>query len=222
VVAATSLFFAGAEEPEAVALAAYVSAKSRGRIASYVAAAVAHVAEAAPDDRDRAYRAARNLVHQSHLKEMAGLASIRRLAPKGRAADIVGHASSRIEGAEGDNLDLVEKAYVGIAGKNPPNLELSKEEKAMAEQVFAPVADLGTLHEALEKVKRVDGLHAVMQFEVWNFADGRRNAFDVYEAVAAEALAAGEWYYGSVAPADVLEALNRAVKAGAYTLKSSK
>jgi len=222
VVAATSLFFAGAEEPEVAGLAAFVSAKSRTRIASYVAAAVAHVAEAAPDDRDRAYRAARNLVHQSHLKEMAALASIRRLAPKGRTADIVGHASSRIEDAEGDNLDSVEKAYVGITGKNPPNLDLSKEEKAMAEQVFVPIADLGDVHEALEKVKQVEGLHAIMQFEVFNFADGKRNAFDVYEAVAAEALGAGEWYYGKVAPADVLEALNRAVKAGAFTLKSSK
>jgi hypothetical protein len=222
VVAATSLFFAGAEEPEVAGLAAFVSAKSRARIASYVAAAVAHVAEAAPDDRDRAYRAARNLLHQSHLKEMATLASIKRLAPKGRATDIVGHGSSRIEDAEGDNLDLVEKAYVGITGKNPPNLELSKEEKAMAEQVFVPIADLGDLHEALEKVKQVEGLHAIMQFEVFNFADGKRNAFDVYEAVAAEALGAGGWYYGKVAPADVLEALNRAVKAGAFTLKSSK
>ena len=40
----------------------------------------------------------------------------------------------------------------------------------------------------------------MMRFEVLNFADGRRSAFEVYEAVAAEALSAGEWYYGRVTP----------------------
>jgi hypothetical protein len=74
----------------------------------------------------------------------------------------------------------------------------------------------------MEKVKPVEGLHAMMRFEVYNFADGRRNALDVYRAVAAEALSAGEWYYGTVAPADVLEALERGVKAGAFSLRQGR
>ena len=52
----------------------------------------------------------------------------------------------------------------------------------------------------MERVKAVDGLHAMMQFEVYNFADGRRSALEVYEAVAAEALSAGRWYYGNGDP----------------------
>jgi hypothetical protein len=61
----------------------------------------------------------------------------------------------------------------------------------------------------------------MMQFEVYNFADGRRTAWDVYEAVAAEALSAGEWYYGQVRPADVLDALEKAARAGAFTLRKA-
>jgi hypothetical protein len=61
-----------------------------------------------------------------------------------------------------------------------------------------------------------------MRFEVFNFADGKRSAWDVYEAVAAEALSAGAWYYGKVAAADVLDALERAAKAGAFTVKNAK
>ena len=53
----------------------------------------------------------------------------------------------------------------------------------------------------------------------YNFADGRRSALEVYEAVAAEALAAGAWYYGAVQPADVREALERATRAGAFTTR---
>jgi hypothetical protein len=70
-----------------------------------------------------------------------------------------------------------------------------------------------------DKMKPVTGLHPVMQFEVFNFADGRRNAYEVYEAVAAEAMSAGGFYYGEVKPESVLEALERGVKAGAFTLK---
>jgi len=221
-VAAVGLFFAGADDPAAATLAAFVAAQARGRVAADVATAVSHVAGAPPAGRDPAYRAARNLVHQAHLKELGALASIKRLAPKGRAADIVSQASSRLEGSEGDDLDLVEKAYMAIAGRNPPNLELSKEEKAMAGQVFAPSGDIGAIHDALQSVKRVEGLHAAMQFEVFNFSDGNRSALEVYEAVAAEALSAGDWYYGTVTPEDVLEALNRATKAGAFTVKSSR
>jgi hypothetical protein len=40
--------------------------------------------------------------------------------------------------------------------------------------------------------------------------------------VAAEALSAGEWYYGTVKPADVLQTLERAASAGAYTMKSER
>ena len=89
----------------------------------------------------------------------------------------------------------------------------------MAEQVFVPVSDLAAYDSALENTKKVEGLHPVMLFEAFNFADGRRTAYDVYEAVAAQALAAGAWHYGTVRAQDVLEALQRAAKAGAFTVK---
>ena len=52
-----------------------------------------------------------------------------------------------------------------------------------------------------------------------NFADGRRSAWEVYEAVAAEALSAGEWYYGRVTPQDVQAALDAAAAKGAFTVR---
>ena len=116
-------------------------------------------------------------------------------------------------------LEALERAFTAVSGKNPPNVELSKEERGMAEQVFVPVSDLKAYDAAIDTVKKMEGLHDVMLFEVFNFADGRRSAYDVYEAVAAEALAAGAWQYGTVKPAAVLEALDTAAKAGAFTLR---
>jgi hypothetical protein len=219
VVALVALWFAGADDEDATTLAAFTAARGRARIASDVATAVAHVAEAPAGERDAAYRAARNLVHQAHLREQAALAWIRRLAPKGRSAEVATGQAAKLEDDEGASLDLLERAFTSIAGKNPPNVELSKEERGMAEQTFVPVADLAIYDAAIDTVKKAGGLHDVMLFEVFNFADGRRTAYDVYEAVAAEALAAGAWQYGRVTPAAVLEALQKAATAGAFTIR---
>jgi hypothetical protein len=61
-----------------------------------------------------------------------------------------------------------------------------------------------------------------MRFEVTNFADGKRSAWEVYEAVAAEALSAGEWYYGKVTPADVRAVLEAGAKAGAFRVEGRR
>jgi len=219
VVAGVALYFARLGEEDSALLAAYVGARGRGRLAADLGTAVAHVAETPADRREGAYRAARSLVHQSNLKERATLAAIRRLAGRGRGAELVGTLQRRIEDQEGADLQALELAYVALAGKNPPNVEPGKTEREMMDKVYVPTSDLGAWTDAMKAVKTVPGLHPVMQFEVMNFADGRRNAFEVYEAVAAEALSAGAWYYGQVTPEDVLEALQRAATAGAFALK---
>jgi hypothetical protein len=222
VATAVALYFASADEEDAVSLAAYVAARGRARTAADLATAIAGLAEAAPSSRDALYRSARSLVIQSHRKEAAAVASVRRLGPKGRAADLIAQIASRAEDAEGSDLGALERAFVAISARNPPNLEPSKEERAMMGRVYAPVADIGAFEDALEKVKPVEGLHPMMRFETLNFADGRRSAYEIYEIVAAEALSAGEWYYGKVTAADVLEVLERAAKAGALTAKGTR
>ncbi len=220
VVAAVSLYFANATEDDAAKLTAYVAARGHVRLGADLATAVATIAEAHAADKGASFRQARNLVHQSYLKEAGALASIRRISGKGRALDAIAQATSRLEDAEARDLEALERAVVAITGKNPPNVELSKVEREMAARIYTPTADLGTWLDAMDKVKSVDGLHSIMLFETYNFADGKRNAYEVFEAVAAEALSAGEWYYGRVSSADVLEALERATKAGAFALKT--
>jgi len=177
---------------------------------------------ASSSDPAAVYREARGLVLQSHRKEIAALASLRRLAPRGRAAEFLRQASAGLESQLDRQLDALEKAYVAMTGQNPPNLQPSKEEREMARRVYVPVSDPGAWQDALDKLKPVPGLHPMMRFEVLNLADGRRSAYDIYETVSAEALSAGAWYYGSVSAADVLETLERAVKAGALSLKAGR
>jgi Peptidase family M28 len=223
VVAAVAYYFAALGDDDAVALAAHVGARARARVATDIATAVSHLAEAAPGDRDEAFRAARNLVRQSSLKEVVALDSIRRMSPRGRAAGHAREAAARLEGDLGANLGAVDGAYEAVTGNKPPNLVLGKEDRNMAAKVFVPTNDVARIQDARDKMRDAGkGLHAMMAFEVVNFADGRRNAYEVYEAVAAEALSAGSWYYGEVRPADVMSLLEKASEAGILTVRAAR
>jgi hypothetical protein len=222
VVAAVALYFGGVGSDGVPALAAYVGSRAASRIAADAATAAAHIAQAPPGGREAAYAAARNLLTQSYRKEAGALASIRRLAPSGAGAAYVGQALAVLEAKRPRDLDALAAAYAAIAGGAPAETPLSADEVALAKKVYAPVPALGPWQDAMVKIKAVEGLHSMMRFEVYNFADGKRTALEVYQSVAAEALSAGAWYYGDVRPADVREALERAVQAGAYTVRDAR
>ncbi len=220
VVAAVSLYFATLADDDVAGLAAYVAARGRARLAADTATAVAHVLRAAPDARAAAWRAGWNLLRQSVAKEQAALASLRRLAGRGRAGELLQSAARRLEGELGSELDALERGYTALTGQNLPNVDLAKDEREMADKVFVPLADAAAFEDALERMASAGSrLHPMMRFETLNFADGRRSAWEVYEAVAAEALSGGEWYFGAVTPADVLAVLEAGAKAGAFTVR---
>jgi hypothetical protein len=223
VTAAVALYFASLGDEELPVLAGYVAARGRARIAADTATAVAHLARSAPLDRAASWRDAWNLVRQSVTREQGALGSLRRLAGRGPASELLQAASRRLEATLASELDALERAYAALTGQNLPNVDLSAEERAMAEKVYVPLADPAAFEDALDKIQRRErgqaGLHAMMRFEALNFSDGRRSAWEVYEAVAAEALSAGEWYYGRVTPQDVSAALDAAAAAGAFTVR---
>ena len=68
------------------------------------------------------------------------------------------------------------------------------------------------------KIKRPEALHPLMAFEALNFVDGVRSVGDIFRAVAAEADAAGTWYYGAVTLEDVTSYLDSAADAGVVTM----
>ena len=223
VVAAVALYFADLDEADTPALAAYAAARGRSRAAADAATALAHLSRAAEANREAALQEARNLVRHSHARERAALASVLRLSgARGRAASYVADASARLEAAERADLVDLDAAWRAMTGTAAPRPADTPGERELAGRVYVPTADIGAFEDAMDTVKPVEGLHAMMRFEVYNFADGRRSALEVYRAVAAEALSAGDWYYGTVAPADVLEALERGRNAGAFTLRQGQ
>jgi hypothetical protein len=175
---------------------------------------------AAPAGRADAWRAGWNLLRQSVAKEQASLGALRRIAGRGRAAELLQSASRRLESELASELDALERGYTGLTGQNVPNVELDKDQREMADKVYVPLADAAAFEDALDRMAATGArLHPIMRFEALNFADGRRSAWEVYEAVAAEALSAGDWYFGTVTPADVAAVLEAGAKAGAFTVR---
>ena len=59
----------------------------------------------------------------------------------------------------------------------------------------------------------------IMGWECFNFADGKKSYLDIFNAVHAEAMSAGEFYYGKVTIEAVEKHLNNGVKNGFLRLK---
>jgi hypothetical protein len=223
VIAAVALYYARAGTAEAQTLAAYVGARAAARLAGDRARALEHLTAAAATDRPAALRAARSLLRHSWRKEQAALGSVARLAPPRAVNDAIAREAIALEQAQAPALRALDAAWTTLTGTPAPaDPALSATEQELARTVYAPVADLGKWQDSLRDAKPVKGLHGIMRFEIHNFADGRRTGLQVYEAVAAEALSAGAWYYGTPSPDDVKETLDRAVKAGAYTVSTTK
>ena len=218
VAAAVTLYFAGLTDADAPALAAYVGSRAASRVAANLATGIAHLTEAAPADRPAAFHAARNLLRHSYRRELAAVGSVPRMAPRSRAGELAARRTAELDGQMARDLRALDEAWTAITASAVPTLARTAEEQELAALVYTRTKDIGAWQDAMARVKPVDGLHAMMQFEVYNFADGRRTALEVYDAVAAEALSAGRWYYGNVTPAAVREALERATKAGAFTV----
>ena len=62
-------------------------------------------------------------------------------------------------------------------------------------------------------------MHATLRFEALNYVDGKRSLLDIYRAVRAESLSAGEWYCGKVSLADIDELFQAAQRGKAVEIR---
>ncbi|MGH2567717.1 MAG: hypothetical protein ACRDGA_05215, partial [Bacteroidota bacterium] len=68
-------------------------------------------------------------------------------------------------------------------------------------------------------VGNIQGLHNEMRYEAYNFVNGKNSYLDIFKAVQAEALSAGEFYYGKVTLEQIEQLLDKAVQAGVLRLR---
>jgi hypothetical protein len=213
-------FLANADESDVPLLVAETYAQGAKRIANDLHVAM-QMLVASRGEPDHGWMRASIIVEQGVLRESRALDSIRVFAEAGASARMIEDMKSQLLSTNSAKSEL-SKFYSQLHGTNPPQTSvMSDAERAASLKVPSNVAALDAYFANREKVPASASgkLHGLMASEVYNFVDGRRSYFDIYKAAYAEALAGGNWYYGTVTLEDVVGLLDAAVKAKALTLK---
>ena len=210
-VAGIALYLANLSEADVPTLLGVMAGEARERLSHDLALGTARLASASPSDRFAAYQDAVNLLAQAEMREVAGFETVRKYA----GSDMRKLLESLVEDMKLTELNhrkRLEEWYTTLGGTRPASA-LSEHEKQLAAKIPRPVGTLGEYLRNKAEIEGPKGLHGLMKWEALNYVDGQRSILDIYHAVRAESLSAGEWYYGTVKLEDIEELFNKAVEA---------
>jgi hypothetical protein len=221
ITAAVALFVANAGDEDVPLLANEVYSRALRRLGRDLSKALGHIRDRKAGDYTRSYFEARNLVEQAAAREVQALEStLIFAAPGGANASFAKERVKRIaELAPGLGGELDAVYFLVSGGQKLPVPALTAEEREMAARVPVNVDSLDEYFRKRGLSMARPGLHPVMVRECYGFIDGKRSFLDIYRAVHAEALSAGEFYYGKVRPNEVRGLLEDAVKKGVLKLR---
>ncbi len=218
-VAATAVYLANAGPKELPALASRVHTSVQHDMAAAFARAAELLALAPAGERDAVYVDSINLIRQAARRAAAALDSLNAFSPDTRMAGYLADLKKSVADTERTMYETIQQHYRLHAGRLPQHPDVPQPELEKRMQWKIPAVAVG-VREWLEKRNDVpaQGLHTLMKFEALNFVDGQRSYWSIYQAVRAEMLMAGEWYYGKVTPQQVSDLLDAAAKAGILRL----
>ena len=157
-----------------------------------------------------------SLLHEAELREVAGFESVRRFAAP-NIQKLLESLEEDMKLTEINHRKRIEEWYRTLGGTKPLGA-MSEKERTLASKVPKNAGTLGEYLRHKQETEGPKGLHPLMGFEALNYVDGRRSILDIYRAVRAESLSAGEWYYGTVDLQDIEELFNAAEKAKAIEI----
>jgi hypothetical protein len=211
-------FLSRATERDVPTLAAETYAQGTKRLANDLRVAMNLLKDA--DASGDNWKEANYLIEQGIIREQRALDTIRVFTTsQSKAAATIGELNANMKRKGAELAADLEMYYAQLRGKRPAPVKLTAAEMAAMKKIPRNVASLKDYFENRDKVRHRTNLHGLMRDEVFNFVDGKRNYYDIYKAVYAEAAAAGSWYYGTVTLQDVSGLLDAAVQTQALSLK---
>ena len=217
--AATAFVLMNAGSGTVPLLAGETFAQGEGRIATDVQAAIRRLQDglSGPDD---GWADASALIEQGVAREIRAIQSCAVFAgTDAKAGRVITGLVSRAEQRQAAlTLDL-SAYYQQLHGAAPSLGAPDSLMSASIKKIPANVASLKDYFTNRASVSFGGSLHSLMRDEVYNFVDGKRSYYDIFQAVRSEQLAAGSWYYGTVTLRDVAGLLDAMVAAKALTLK---
>jgi hypothetical protein len=207
-VAATALYLASLSDHEVPTLTAVIAGEARERISHDLSIGLSRLARAQAADRDAAYQDALELLRQAVDREITGLESLKRFTGDS-SRKLLDSLIEDLKLTEVNHRKRIEEWYRALGGEKT-RWDEDERERDCAAKVPRVLGSLGEYLKRKDQVEKPKGLHELMAFEAFNFIDGKRSILDIYHAVRAESLSAGEWYYGTVKLADIQDLFNRA------------
>jgi hypothetical protein len=214
-VAAIGLYLANLSDDAVPTLAAVVNGAAQQRVAHDFEVGISRLTSAPAAERPQAHKDAQNLIQQAVAREKIELTSLERFAGENNRK-LIANLEAQLAATEKQDRERLAQWALTLGVRIAPSME--EREGAAAHKV---PQNLGTLGEYLERADDIKGpktLHALMQEEALNYVDGKRSILDIYRAVRAESLSAGEWYYGKVSLKDIEDFIEAAASAKALEI----
>jgi hypothetical protein len=221
IVAATGYFLASAGESDMGPLSSLLLGGSQERLARDSATALARIQDASAGKPASRYRDAAMLMEIASWRELTAIDSAFVFASKESAG---GELLSSVRTAVESLAELLRKdvdRFFEESTGSKPTADLPPEEVAAGKRVPEWAVSLRDSLVKLREADDVGGLHPFYVMEVHNLINGKRSILDIYRTVRAASLSAGEWYYGPVELAKVIEVLEAAEAVGVVDIRES-
>ncbi len=213
-------YLANAGEQDVPVIAYEVYHTGMKRINQDALMATNHILKNKSGNPDAAYKEARNVIGQAYVREGRALETVRVFAAKGGNGNKeIDRLKKALASTQSDMLESLDSFYKATMGKSAPKITLSEKERALNKKIPRNIENVADYFTKRGNVGGVSGLHGDMRYETFNFVNGKNSYLDIFYAVQAEAMSAGDFYYGKVTLEKVEELLDKAVQAGCVTLK---
>jgi hypothetical protein len=218
IITSMAYYLGKAEADQAQLLLAETYAQGSKRLANDLQAAYHEIQN--NKDMEIGWKNADIIIEQGVIREVSALNSVKDVVGSSEESlELIDNYVDQIFSKENTLMDELENFYKSKhLVKRVPNVRLNEEEQLADKKIPKnnPILDeyFG------KRISWVDGtnIHSTMRMEVFNFVDGKRSYYDIYKAVMAEILAAGNWYYGTLTISDVVKLLDANVESGALYL----
>ncbi|HLF20351.1 MAG TPA: hypothetical protein VI704_06140, partial [Bacteroidota bacterium] len=216
IAAASTWYLANADDKEVPTIASEVYHAGLKRINQDALAANYHILRNKDGEPEVAYKEARNLIEQAFDREKRALESCRVFAQQTKSRLQIDNLKKNLGDQLRGTAERLDEFFATTTGKPLPELTLTQKERELSKKIPINNPDLV---EYFAKRTRIQGMHGEMQYEVLNFVNGKNSYLDIFKAVQAEAMSAGEFYYGVVKLEDVEKLLDKNVETKAISLK---
>lgn len=218
IITSMAYYLGKAEADQAQLLLAETYSQGSKRLANDLQAAYHQIQYG--NNTEQSWKRADIIVEQGVMREIRALYSVKGVVGNSdEISEMVEEFEDQMLSKEKTVMDELENFYNSKYGvRRAPNVKLTEQETLADKKIPKNNPNLDQYFGNRKSNIPDINIHSTMRMEVFNFVDGKRSYYDIYKAVLAETLSAGNWYYGTLTLSDVVKLLDANVESGALLM----